>query len=152
MTGGNFWSRLFGNGASQPSAPREQPAPQFNFDDPRIPNVARERVAAIRGIVAELEQRAISQASAQELAELRQISELYLPKLLQSYIDIPPDHRAEIFRQTGRSASYALGDRLDKMIARLREISAMLAQDNLDAFRENIRFIDMRFGKSPFDL
>lgn len=153
MAGESFWKRMFG--AREAPAPSSDPVssrPGFDFNDPRIPDVAREQVATIRTLISGLESRAIEKASAEELAELRQIAEVYLPKLLQSYIDIPADARAEIYRQTGRSASYALKDRLETIEARLREISHLLAQEDLDAFHRNMRFIDQRFGKSPFDV
>ncbi len=150
MAGKGFWQRLFG-GTEAESAPTPAP-PSFDFSDPRIPDVAREQVATIRTLISGLESRAIEKASAEELAELRQIAEVYVPKLLQSYIDIPADARAEIYRQTGRSASYALKDRLQTIENRLREIAHMLAQDDLDAFHQNMRVIDQRFGRSPFDV
>jgi hypothetical protein len=154
MTGVSFFKRLLrlGEPASAAQAPPEEPTPTFNFDDERIPKVARERVTALRSQLVALEGRAAQKASAQELAELRQIATVYLPKLLQSYIEIPSEHRAEIYRQTGRSASYALCDRLDKIAARLDELSSQLARNDLEAFHQNMRFIDMRFGSSPFDL
>lgn len=153
MAGESFWKRLFGGASAPlPAAPPAPPAPPFHFNDPRIPDVAREQVATIRTLISGLEARAIEKASAEELAELRQIAEVYLPKLLRSYIEIPADARAEIYRQTGRSASYALKDRLQTIEARLREIAHSLAQDDLNAFHQNMRFIDQRFGKSPFDL
>jgi hypothetical protein len=157
VAGESFWKRLFGGRPAAivegPPAPAPAPAaPAFDFNDARIPDVAREQVATIRTLISGLETRAIQKASAQELAELRQIAEVYLPKLLRSYIDIPPDARAEIYRQTGRSASYALKDRLQTIEDRVREISHLLAQEDLAAFHQNMRFIDQRFGKSPFDI
>lgn len=124
----------------------------FDFDDERIPAVARERVTTLRSRLTALEGRAAQKASAQELAELRQIATVYLPKLLRSYIEIPAEHRSEIYRQTGRSASYALCDTLDKIAARVDELSSQLARNDLEAFHQNMRFIDTRFGTSPFDL
>lgn len=153
MAGESFWKRLFGRReAAAPPAEQAPPRETFDFSDPRIPDVAREQVATIRTLISGLESRAIEKASAEELAELRQIAEVYLPKLLRSYMDIPAEARAEIYRQTGRSASYALKDRLQTIETRLREISHMLAQEDLDAFHQNMRFIDQRFGKSPFDV
>src|SRR5687767_9185184 len=150
MTEAGFFKRLLGMGASAgASKGAPQPAVRpFDFDDERIPDVAKERVVSLRSQLSELEGRAAQKASAQELAELRQIAEVYLPKLLQSYIQIPAAHRAEIYRQTGRSASYALCDRLDKIAMRLDELSSQLARDDLEAFHQNMRFIDMRFGRS----
>ena len=154
MTGAGFFKRLLGFGVSARTseAPPPESAATFDFDDERIPDVARERVTRLRSQLSELEGRAAQKASAQELAELRQIATVYLPKLLQSYIEIPPEHRAEIYRQTGRSASFALCDRLDKIATRLDELSSQLARNDLEAFHQNMRFIDMRFGNSPFDL
>ncbi len=153
MAGESIWRRLFGRGAESAAPPLEaKPPPAFDFSDPRIPDVARTQVATIRTLISDLEARAVEKASAQELAELRQIADVYLPKLLRSYIDIPAEARAEIYRQTGRSASYALKDRLGTIEERLREIGRLLAQEDLNAFHQNMRFIDQRFGKSPFDL
>ncbi len=78
--------------------------------------------------------------------------EQHLPKMIRSYREIPPQHRAEIFRKTGRSASYALNDGLDKMIQRLRDISLHLAQDDINSFTANLDFIDRRYGddNTPF--
>ena len=123
----------------------------FDLSDERIPDVARDKVHRIQELIDAVQLRARDRASAEELAELRQIAEAYVPQLLQSYVDIPQAHRTEIYRQTGRSASYALGDRLDRIVDRLQEIAASLAQGDVDAFHQNMRFIDLRFGRSPFD-
>jgi hypothetical protein len=57
-----------------------------------------------------------------------------------------------VFRETGRSASFLLNERLDKILARLREMSRQLARGNVDDFTQNIRFVDMNYGQtSPFD-
>lgn len=126
---------------------------EFDLDDERIPQSSRARVDRIRGLLADLESRARESGLSIELAELERIRTTHLPKLLQSYIDIPPEHRSEVFRETGRSASYLLNERLDKMTARMGEISAMLARGHLNAFAENMRFFDLRYGSpdSPFD-
>ena len=133
--------------------PEARPEPGFNFDDERIPEASRQRVARIRVLIDDLEKRALDRDLVSEVAELRRIRAAHLPKLLQSYIDIPPEHRAEVFRETGRSASFLLNERLDKMKERLDDISRMLARGNLNAFAENMRFIDLRYGsaESPFD-
>jgi hypothetical protein len=133
--------------ASRPAAPR------IDLHDERIPQSSRDRVALIMSLVADLEERATQCGVVSERNELERIGSVHLPRLLQSYIDIPPEHRAEVFRETGRSASFLLNERLDKMTARLREISKMLARDNLDAFSTNMQFIDRHYGDadSPFD-
>ena len=157
----SLWSRLldalgFDAPEAAPPTPVPAPAPEppsiawHRYDD-RIPAASLERVEQIRALVLDLESRAADQNLLTELAELDRLRTTHLPKLLQSYVDIPPEHRAEVFRETGRSASFLLNERLDKMIARLGEISAMLARGQINAFRENMHFIDARYGSSPFD-
>lgn len=120
----------------------------FDFDQPGIPDTARPRIETVRKLIADIHKRAAADTMwSSVLFELHQMGEVHLPTLLQSYIEIPPDHRADIFRKTGRSASFILNDGLDKMAARLREMSASLAQGNLDAFTANMRFIDGRYGE-----
>ncbi|HYG48954.1 MAG TPA: hypothetical protein VD846_13560 [Allosphingosinicella sp.] len=139
-----------------PAEPRPAPAPpRLNFDlnDERIPDSSRDLAMLIVNQVADLEERAAKRGLTTELKELDRIRSVHLPRLLQSYVDIPPEHRAEVFRETGRSASFQLNERLEKMTARLREISKMLARDNVNAFSTNIGFIDRQYGsqESPFD-
>ena len=119
----------------------------------RVPAAAKDRVAAIQNMVAELRDRAAAfNVSSAELIELTQIETVYLPRLIRSYAEIPAQHRSEIFRNTGRSASFLLTERLDKIVERLNEMSKDLARGHLDAFSENMRFIDLRYGPSnPFD-
>lgn len=135
-----------------PAAPRPA-GPRIDLQDERIPESSRDRVALIMSLVGDLEERTAQRGLATERKELERIGSVHLPRLLQSYIDIPPEHRAEVFRETGRSASFLLNERLDKMTSRLREISKMLARDNLDAFSTNMQFIDRHYDSSgsPFD-
>ena len=120
-------------------------------DEQRLPVSSLDRVLAIRAMIVELEKRARDRQLIEEVLELERLGSTHLPRLVQSYVDIPPEHRSEIFRETGRSASFLLNERLDKILARLHEMSRQLARGNLDAFSENIRFVDMRYGTSPFD-
>jgi hypothetical protein len=146
---------LFGSPAPRKADPAPPPAAiAFDFADVRIPENARPKIETIRGLIADIEQRvAADEAWCTTLFELGQMGNVHLPTLLKSYIEIPAAHRAEIFRKTGRSASFILNDGLDKMDARLREMSASLAQGNLDAFTANMRFIDGRYGAgfAPLD-
>ena len=99
-------------------------------------------------MLGELDQRARERSLFDEKLELERLRSKHLPALLRSYADIPPEHRAEIFRETGRSASFLLNERLDKIHGRLEEMSRQLARGNLDAFAENIRFVDTKYGAS----
>lgn len=119
----------------------------------RLPKSSLRMVEEISALLTELEQRAQGQSLFDEPIELQRLKSMHLPSLLQSYVAIPPEHRSEVFRQTGRSASFLLNERLGKILGRLTEMSRQLARGNLDAFTENIRFIDMRYdaSSSPFD-
>lgn len=152
--------RLFGSGVAQTSQGRADTAevrgrspvqPNAHFDETKIPMSAREKVAQILTLLHELEARCEDRPALGPRDELERIRTLHLPRLIQSYIDIPPEFRAEVFRETGRSASYILADQLDKLLGRLREISRMIARGDVDAFAQNVRFIDMQYGSS-FEL
>jgi hypothetical protein len=123
-------------------------APPQVYDDPRLPRRVQQRVVRIREILDDIETRAAgSGIPIEERIELEQLQTSHVPRLLQSYLDIPPQHRSKIFQATGHSASFVLTERLDRLIERLAEISELLAQGDLDAFVANIRFIDTRYGR-----
>jgi hypothetical protein len=156
----SFLDRLLGLFRGPPPRdPEPAPAPtpakiDFDFEDRRIPEAARPKISKIQSLIADIQERAAADTMwSPILFELRQMGDVHLPTLLKSYIDIPAAHRAEIFRKTGHSASFILNDGLDKMATRLREMSASLAQGNLDAFTANMRFIDGRYGAgfAPLD-
>jgi hypothetical protein len=118
----------------------------------RLPTSSWERVVLIRDQIGELERAAAARKMQVELDELGRIKATHLPTLLKSYVEIPAEHRAEVFRETGKSASFLLNDSLDKLLARLREIGSQLAKGNINKFAENIRFVDLYYdqSKDPF--
>jgi len=147
---------LFASGSLGTPAPTdtvevERHSSAQGFDETKIPMGAREKVAQITTLLHELEARCEERPGLGPRDELERIRTLHLPRLIQSYIDIPQEFRAEVFRETGRSASYILADQLEKLLGRLREISRMIARGDVDAFAQNVRFIDMQYGSS-FDL
>ena len=144
------------NAAPPPRAGEPQPAP-----DPLgggrwkelIPQSSLQRVLTIRDQIRDLEKETASRGMQAETEELGRIKATHLPQLLQSYIEIPAQHRADVFRETGKSASFLLNESLEKMLGRLRDISAQLARGNITTFAENIRFVDLYYeetGKDPF--
>lgn len=125
----------------------ERPASRFSADDPRLPDASRPLVARMLALIADIEARTQDDSlMVSALAEVRQMRDSHLPRLVSSYAEIPPEHRAEIFRKTGRSASYNLNQGFEKMVARLETLSRSLAQEDLDSFADNLRFIDHRYG------
>ncbi len=127
---------------------------EFDLDDPRIPDNSRKLVQTIRDLITDIDKRAAQQAEfCPNGIEIRMMRDVHLPKMLISYIEIPEQHRAEIFRKTGRSASYMLHEGLKKMEDRLTAMSTSMAQGNIDTFTSNLRFIESRYGEefTPFD-
>ncbi len=151
----DWFRKILGSGptAPAPAAPAPPPVPRVDLDDERLPANAR---AAARGI-AETIDRLVRQSDSSAfdrivLGELVQLRDEHLPKLLRSYIDVPAEHRKEIFKKTGRSASFVLDEALAKMRARVDALSRDLAQSELDAFANNAEFVTRRYGKieDPF--
>ncbi|UYY59284.1 hypothetical protein [Sphingomonas sp. S2-65] len=134
--------------AAPTSASSAPPVPQISAEDPRLPDASRLLVARLLALVADIEARTQDDAlMVSALTEVRQMRDSHLPRLIGSYAEIPASHRAEIFRTTGRSASYNLNQGFEKMIARLETLSRSLAQEDIDSFADNLRFIEHRYGK-----
>lgn len=140
---------LGGSQRTEPEPPRaEPPKPAISPEDPRLPDASRPVVAQLLSLIADIEARTQDDALlVSALTEVRQMRDTHLPRLIESYAEIPASHRAEIFRQTGRSASYNLNQGLERMVARLETLSRSLAQEDLDSFADNLRFIEHRYGK-----
>lgn len=132
--------------------PRPVRAPAFDYDDDRIPTGARDKVRLILASLSDVEAMMVrEQVQAVSRTEIELMRDEHLPKLVQSYIDIPPAHRAEIFRKAGKSASFILEESLATMQGRIDEIARNLAQHDLDAFSSNAAFISRRYSDNdPF--
>jgi hypothetical protein len=156
-----FLQRLlahFGNASPVADAPQPVPPVPPPLADPdvasdeRLPDASRPRVAKLLAAIADVEARAAADPLLiATVVEVRQMRDAHLPRLIGSYADIPPAHRAEIFRATGRSASYELNAALDRMLERADALSRSLAQQDIDSFSHNLRFIERRYGSDePF--
>ena len=136
-------------GSAPVPAPVSAPAAAaaFDLDDPRLPAPARASAKAIMAAIeAVLDNSQHSEFDRILLGELVQMRTEHLPKLLRSYVDVPPQHRKEIFKNTGRSASFLLDDALRKMAGRVDKLSRDLAQHDLEAFANNAEFVSRRYG------
>lgn len=129
------------------------PPLKIDYEDERIPSVAKVSIRRILACLQEVEAAmAREQVHGFSRVDLEQMREYHLPKLVKSYIDIPPASRGEIFRKTGKSASFILNESLEKMQAHVDEILKNLAQNDIDAFTNNIQFIGQRYNdqNDPF--
>ena len=140
--------------AASPVAPPAAPPPApIALDEARLPVRGRELANAIKGLIEQLlHDPSHSQLERAMLAELAMMRDEHLPKLLRSYILIPAEHRKEIFKKSGQSASYLLEESLRNMHAKVEAISRDLAQNDIDAFANNTEFIARRYGRTedPF--
>ncbi|WP_380784826.1 hypothetical protein [Sphingomonas sp. R86521] len=146
-------NRIFGSSAVSQTVPPPAAAPDFDYEDDRIPEAARVQIRRILACMDDIE-KAMNREQVPGFSrlEMDQMRDVHLPKLAKSYIDIPPGYRSEIFRKTGKSASFVLLDSLEQMQARMDDIMKNLAQSDLDAFTENVQFIGQRYGRddNPF--
>ncbi len=140
--------------AGPTTVPTRAPAPiKMDYEDDKIPTGARERIRRILACLHQVEdQIKIRAMPGFSDTDVQQMRDLHLPKLIKSYIDIPAEHRSEIFRKTGKSASFILDENLDTMQERLDEILRGLAQNDIEAFTNNTKFIGQRYGTNsdPF--
>ncbi len=143
---------LFGGASAAPRDPTERaaeapPLPPLTAEDERLPNASRPSVAKLLAMIADIEARVEDDPLlASAIIEVRQMRDVHLPRLLASYAEIPPAHRAEIFRATGRSASYEFNAAVDRMLERTAALSRSLAQQDINDFAANLRFIERRYG------
>lgn len=150
--------RMFASDAPAPppssaSVPKTKPKkPKFNYEDDRVPDSAQERIHRILACLTEAEDLMEREhLPSDKRSEVELMRDEHLPKLVSSYVDIPASHRSEIFRKTGKSASFILDESLDTMQSRIDEILRHLAQHDLDAFENNAAFINRRYtDNDPF--
>ncbi len=134
--------------ATPVAAPDAARRPAVDPEDPRLPDASRPKVARLVSLMADIEARSQDNSVlVSVLTEMRQMRDTHLPRLVKSYAEIPAAHRAEVFRATGRSASYNLNEALDRMVTRLETLSRSMAQDDIDSFADNLRFIEQRYGR-----
>ena len=138
---------------SNNTPPAAQIPPPFNYDDERIPGSARTKAQKILESIEEVEKAMVrEEVPSFNRVDTAQMRDIHLPQLLKSYIDIPPTHRDEIFKRTGKSASFHLGASLDKLQERVDTMLRDLAEHDINAFTNNMRFINERYSDddNPF--
>lgn len=119
----------------------------------RIPDRCKLKVDQIQAEIAELLVRLAQQRMDFEHAEVCRIRDQHLPNLFLAYNAISPRHRSRIWLETGHSASFMLNDRLDAMLAHIRQITAATDSQKIADFHAELRFVDTRYSASdPFGL
>lgn len=152
--------RLFGgrevapaNSRAPAAPPAATPPTAFNYDDERIPAVAKAKAMQILSSIEAVEKAMVrEQVPSFSRVDTAQMRDVHLPQLIQSYVDVPLEHRDEIFKRSGKSASFHLGASLDKLQERVDIMLRDLAEHDIAAFTNNTRFIDERYSndENPF--
>lgn len=159
---GDLWRKLGGRpdtprtaapDRTAPTAPAQPTGFRIDVNDPRIPTTPRK---ALVDVVAQIERLIAGNdgdiLKGALLIDVETMRDTHLPRLIQSYIEIPEEHRRQIFQQTQKSASVHLTEALATMKLDLDRISKALAQDNISTFQDNMRFISNRYGKRDGEI
>lgn len=135
-----------GGGNAAHVAPPVYTPPSISSDDPRLPDNLRQRATAIDTASTAIDAAiARLQIEAFDRPDYRRIRDAHAQDILRAYLDLPEAHRAEVFRRTGKSASFIAAERLDALALRLHEIEKALAERDIDAFNVTMRFIDLAY-------
>jgi hypothetical protein len=123
-----------------PSTPVTAPK-ATHTTDPRLPKSTQEKLPVLLRRIEEVMARARSDDAMTEVSQLARMREDHLEKVLGAYLEVPEEHRGEIYRRTTKSASFHLNDAIDKMAERIEEISRSLADDKINVFSDNASFV-----------
>lgn len=151
--------KLFRNTEPSPAPASEMTAqhkPEPVYSDPEMPGIpdsARPLIKEINDYLRSVNKRLDGNVLGQPIViETEQIRDRHLPKLLKSYVEIPSEHRRDIFNKTGKSASVHLAESLEAILKRLREIDKDLSREHIDTFEDNARFVQKTYGRNDDPL
>lgn len=151
--------KLFRNADTAPAPAAEMTAqnkPEPVYSDPEMPGIpdsSRPLVKEINEYLRNINKRLEGDVLGQPIViETEQIRDRHLPKLLRSYVEIPAQHRRDIFNNTGKSASVHLSESLEAILKRLREIDKDLSREHIDTFEDNARFVQRTYGRNDDPL
>lgn len=112
-----------------------------------LPENARPLIRSINALMVQIEKRTETDPMAMPITiEIAQMRDMHLPRLCRSYVEIPEEHRREIYARTGRSASFHLKESLAAMETRLRDIDKSLARQHISTFESNSEFVRTTYG------
>lgn len=134
---------IFGEAAAAPAhtaAPVDAPK-ATNTKNPDLPQKVKDKLPALLRRIEEVHARAKADEAMTEALQLERMRDDHLEKVLGAYLEIPKEHLNEIYVKTGKSASFHLNDAIDKMAARIEEISRTLATDKINVFADNTSFV-----------
>jgi hypothetical protein len=115
----------------------------------RLPDDLQAKVVAIQGTILDiLPKLAASTIDRQDLFALERTVSDYLPQTLDNYLTLPRAYAHTHVVSDGKTAEQLLGDQLDLIAEKMKEISDAIAQDDVGRLLAQGRFLEARFGKN----
>ena len=118
---------------------------------PHLSDELAARLASVRGSVAEVLPRLLGEgAGGADLFTVRETVLRYLPETLANYVALPPAFRGTHVLKDGLTARQLLGEQLELLDGKLREIVVNMAASDAQALLANGRFLESKFRQPDF--
>jgi hypothetical protein len=118
---------------------------------PQLTPEMQGHLASVRASVAEVLPRLVGARSHDaDLFTVRETVLRYLPETLANYVALPPAFRNSHALKDGKTARELLGDQLNVLEGKLREIVANVASADAQALLANGKFLEMKFQQPDF--
>jgi hypothetical protein len=115
----------------------------------RLPDDLAAKVVAIQATIVDvLPTLAASTIDRQDLFALERTVSDYLPQTLDNYLTLPRAYAHTHVVSNGKTAEQLLGDQLDLIAEKMKEISDAIAKDDVANLLAQGRFLEARFGKN----
>jgi hypothetical protein len=115
----------------------------------RLPDELAAKVVAIQATILDiLPKLAGSTIDRQDLFALERTVSDYLPQTLDNYLTLPRAYANTHAVSDGKTAEQLLGDQLDLIDEKMKEIADAIAKDDVGRLLAQGRFLEERFGKN----
>lgn len=119
----------------------------------RIPPDILAKVQSIRQIILEILPRAgVLPPGSPELFVVERTATEYLPKALESYLNLPRAYAMQARIQDGKTPTQVLMDQVTLLESKMSEIADHVNRIDADRLLANGRFLEERFGRSALSL
>jgi hypothetical protein len=115
----------------------------------RLPNELAAKVVAIQATILEILPKLDSTTiDRQDLFALERTVSDYLPNTLDNYLTLPRAYAHTHIVANGKTPEQLLGDQLDLIGQKMKEISDAVAEDDVGKLLAQGRFLEERFGRN----
>ncbi len=118
---------------------------------PHLTAEMQSSLGSVRSSVAEVLPRLVGAgAHGDDLYVVRETVLRYLPETLANYVALPPVFRTTHSLKDGKTARQLLGEQLELLDAKMREIVANVSASDAGALIANGQFLEMKFRQPDF--